>query len=99
MQLSTYRGDWALVTGASSGIGREFALQLAASGMNVVLVARRKELLDSLATELSGRHGVEARVVARDLAQPDAAADIKSHLSSQGCRIRLLCNNAAFGHW
>ena len=99
MQLSGYRGDWSLVTGASSGIGREFALQLAAAGMNLVLVARRKQLLDTLATELKERHGVQVRPVAMDLARPGAVAEVKSLLSSHGCRIRLLCNNAAFGHW
>lgn len=99
MQLSTYRGEWALVTGASSGIGREFARQLAASGLNLVLVARREALLDSVAAELTERHGIEAQPIASDLAQPEAAAELKALLSSRGRRVRLLCNNAAFGHW
>lgn len=99
MQVSTYRGDWALVTGASSGIGREFALQLAAAGMNVILVARRRPMLDILSAEVIERHRVEARVVVADLAQPGAVAQIKARLSSEGHRVRLLCNNAAFGRW
>jgi short-subunit dehydrogenase len=99
MQLSTYRGDWALVTGASSGIGREFALALAAAGMNLALVARRKDRLDELAAELTGLHGVESRVVVADLARPEAPAQIKALLSSESRRIRLVCNNAAFGRW
>jgi short-subunit dehydrogenase len=60
-------GPWALVTGASSGIGREFACQIAASRINVALVARRQALLEVLGTELSRDFGVEHRVIAADL--------------------------------
>jgi uncharacterized protein len=64
-------GPWAVVTGASSGIGREFARQLAANGIHVVLVARREALLRELGRELSTRYGVEHRVVGLDLTEPD----------------------------
>jgi short-subunit dehydrogenase len=60
-------GPWALVTGASSGIGVEYALQLAAKGMNLVLVARRKELMNTLATQLSEKYNVQTRVIEADL--------------------------------
>ena len=60
-------GPWALITGASSGIGREFAHQIAASHINVVLVARRQALLDALGTELARDFGVKHRVVVADL--------------------------------
>ena len=60
-------GPWALITGASSGIGREFARQIAASHINVVLVARRQALLDALGTDLSRDFGVKHRVVVADL--------------------------------
>ena len=54
-------GPWALVTGASSGIGKEFARQIAASGINIVLVARREDLLKEVGVEFSKRYGVEHR--------------------------------------
>jgi len=60
-------GPWALVTGASSGIGREFARQIAASGINVVLVARREALLTQAGDEFSKAYGIEHRVVVADL--------------------------------
>jgi uncharacterized protein len=76
-------GPWAVVTGASSGIGREFAQQLAAAGINVVLVARRLSMLQDLAAELAGHYGVDSRAVGVDLSDPgaltpiaDATADI-----------------------
>lgn len=99
MKLAEAAGQWALVTGASSGIGREFAVQLAANGMNVVLVARRKERLDAVAEELRARHGVRIEAIAADLTQPGTVGQLKARLDQAGIRIRLLCNNAAFGRW
>jgi len=64
-------GPWALVTGASSGIGRGFAEQLAANGINVVLAARRLSTLDEIGQELAQRHGIEFRTVRADLSRPD----------------------------
>jgi len=66
---STRFGPWALITGASSGIGREFAVRIAASRINVVLVARRKEALDALGIELSKKFGVKHRVLVADLSE------------------------------
>ncbi|NIQ13259.1 MAG: SDR family NAD(P)-dependent oxidoreductase, partial [Candidatus Dadabacteria bacterium] len=60
-------GEWALVTGASSGIGEVFSRKLAATGMNIVLVARRKDRLDKLASELSESYKVKTRVLQADL--------------------------------
>ncbi len=89
-------GDWALVTGASAGIGEAFARALAREGMNVVVTARRKERLDALADELERDHGVQARPVAVDLTTPegpDALADAVDDLP-----LGLLVNNAGFGY-
>ena len=87
-------GPWALVTGASSGIGREFARQLAARGLNVVLVARRAERLAELADEVTARHGVAARVVAIDLCYDAFLDPIRA--ATDGLEIGLLVNSAGF---
>src|ERR1700681_4049204 len=64
-------GPWALVTGASSGIGKEFAQQIAASGIKIVLVARREDLLKEVGVEFSKRYGMEHRVVVLDVSRED----------------------------
>ena len=88
-------GPWALVTGASSGIGAEFTRQLAARGLHLVLVARRKDRLDALAAELTATHGVEARSVELDLARPDFLPELER--ATAGLEVGLLVNNAGFG--
>src|SRR5258708_35640537 len=68
IRLDTQRfGPWALVTGSSSGIGKEFAHQLAASGLNLILVARRQDALESLGHQLAADFGVEYRAISLDL--------------------------------
>ena len=88
-------GKTALVTGASSGIGKAFAELLAEKGYGLILTARRRERLDALAAELGQRHGVATQVVVADLADPDAAATIVEALG--GARVDLLVNNAGYG--
>lgn len=99
MRLCEARGCWALVTGASSGIGREFARGLAAAGLNVVLVARRLARLEALARELENSAGVRALPLAADLSDPATPAEIRLRLQIEGIRVRLLCNNAAVRRW
>jgi hypothetical protein len=87
----------ALVTGASSGLGAEFAAQLAARGHDVVLVARSGDRLASLAERLTAEHGVRAHVLVQDLAEPDAARRIAGQLTARDLSVDLLINNAGFG--
>jgi len=84
----------ALITGASAGLGAEFARQLAARGHDLLLVARREERLKELARELSATHGVRVDVFAADLAEAEAPERIESFVAAQGLRIDWLVNNA-----
>jgi short-subunit dehydrogenase len=93
----TYRGTTALITGASSGLGTEFARQFAARGANVVLIARREDRLRELADRLEADHHIVATPLAIDLAQPDAAAQVRRALDERGIGIQSLVNNAGFG--
>lgn len=99
MKLDEIRGEWALVTGASSGIGQEYCRQLAARGVNVVLVARRHERLATLAAGLERDHGVQTLIIVQDLSAPGAASAVAGKVNGAGIRIRVLVNNAAFGRW
>jgi short-subunit dehydrogenase len=86
-----------LITGASAGIGVEFARELARRGSDLVLVARRKERLDTLAAELEAAHGIAATVVPLDLSLPGAGAAILAETQRQGITITSVINNAGFG--
>src|SRR6266566_7315129 len=85
-------GPWALVTGASSGIGKEFARQIAASGINIVLVARREALLREVGVEFSRRYGVEHRAVALDVSRHDFIGPLAS--ATADLDIGLVVSNA-----
>jgi short-subunit dehydrogenase len=88
----------ALVTGASAGLGVEFARQLAAVGYDLVLVARRRDRLDALAAEIAAaRPAAHVRVIAKDLALPAAPSEIAEELAHEGVAVDLLVNNAGFG--
>ena len=84
----------ALVTGASAGLGAEFARQLAARGHDLVLVARREERLKELARELGVAQGVRVEVFAADLAEREAPARIEAFVAAQGLAVDWLVNNA-----
>jgi short-subunit dehydrogenase len=92
-----YRSQTTLITGASSGLGAEFARQLAVRGSDLVLVARRTERLESLAAELRATHGVTATVISQDLSLPDAGATLASAVNERGITVTSLINNAGFG--
>src|SRR4051812_20379620 len=96
MQRSDFKtqyGPWAVVAGASAGLGAEYAKQLAQKGLNLVLVARRAQVLESLAKELRERHGVEVRLAALDLGSPELLSGIRA--ATEGLDVGLLVYNAA----
>jgi len=92
-----WAGKWALVTGASAGIGVALARELAAGGTNLVLTARRKDRLEKLAQELSSAHKVGVEIFAADLAQANAPQQIFAHTLAKKISVDLLINNAGFG--
>jgi short-subunit dehydrogenase len=93
----TAPSKWALVTGASSGIGRELARLLAAEGWGLVLTARRELLLRELEAELGQTNGTTIRCFATDLAKPGSVAPLVSFVEREGIDIELLVNNAGVG--
>ncbi len=95
--MTDLRGRWALVTGASSGLGVDFARELAGRGCPVVLVARREERLRQLAAELEAAHGVATHVLALDLADRHAPRTLHERLRADGIAVDVLVNNAGFG--
>jgi short-subunit dehydrogenase len=86
-------GPWAVVAGASKGLGEEFARQLAARGLSLVLIARSADRLSALAAELSAQHKIEARALPLDLSAPDLAARV--HEATASLDVGLLVYNAA----
>ncbi|MGB1140528.1 MAG: SDR family NAD(P)-dependent oxidoreductase [Halioglobus sp.] len=84
----------ALITGASAGLGAEFARQLAAQGYNLVLVARRREKLEELAAQLQQTHGITCHVEAADLVDPAAPQALYDSLQDKGIHVDYLVNNA-----
>ncbi len=95
--LVSGKNKTALVTGASSGIGEELCELLAADGHDLVVVARRRERLESLATRLSSDHGVKVSVIAKDLAAAGAAREVCASLDARDISVDVLVNSAGFG--
>jgi hypothetical protein len=88
--------SYTLVTGASEGLGRDFAALAAEEGRNVILSARRKDKLDALAAELAQRHGIDAHAIPADLSRETEAERLWAE-AAQGRRIDILVNNAGLG--
>jgi uncharacterized protein len=95
--MNPWQGKWALITGASAGIGTAIARELAAGGTNLILTARRRDRLAGLATELSDKHNIRTLVCVADLAQPLGPQQIFSFTEEKNIAIDLLVNNAGFG--
>jgi len=93
-----FEGRWALVTGASAGIGAALARELARQGAKLILTARRIERLNSLAAELA-TEGVETRIVVADLGDPAAAQKIYDATAGAGLDVDVLINNAGLGQY
>jgi short-subunit dehydrogenase len=92
-----HEGKWALVTGASAGLGTEFARQLAARGYDLALAARRRDRLEALAAEVERDFKVKTVVVESDLSRPGASAALLAELDEKGIELDLLVNNAGVG--
>src|ERR1700675_452434 len=97
--ISEWKGKWALITGASAGIGVALAEELAAGGTHLVLTARRLDRLQEVADGLRKKHGIQTHVVAADLAKREAPQEIYAFTKEKGLRIDLLINNAGFGQY
>lgn len=96
-----YADQWALITGASSGIGAEFARRLASRGMHLVLVARRKELLEKLADDLHTAHGTKCEIIVADITDQkvaDPVGELVAEVARRNITVELLVNNAGFGY-
>jgi uncharacterized protein len=102
MSQATGKKGRALITGASGGIGLEFARKFASEGYDLVLVARSEGKLNELANELKGQHGTQVKVLAKDLNSPGAPQEIFDTLKGEGVQVEVLVNNAgfaAYGHF
>lgn len=87
----------ALITGASSGIGREFARIHAENGGDIVIIARREDKLNELKEELKEKYNAKVKIIVKDLTLPQAAIEIYNEVKSDGIEIDYLINNAGFG--
>jgi short-subunit dehydrogenase len=95
--MTPWSGKWALVTGASAGIGVALAEELARGGTSLVLTARRRERLEELAQRLSDAHKIQTKIFVADLAEAEAPEQIFQFTKDQRIQIELLINNAGFG--
>jgi short-subunit dehydrogenase len=97
--ISEWKEKWALVTGASAGIGKALAEELALGGANLVLTARRQDRLESLAQTLRSKHQIQTEVFVADLTEAEAPGQLFEFTQGKGLEIGLLVNNAGFGQY
>ena len=89
--------SYTIITGASSGIGKDFSKQLAQQGNNLILIARRLDKLDGLAQELRATYGVKIETLSADLATMESSAEIEKKITESAWKVNGLINNAGFG--
>jgi short-subunit dehydrogenase len=97
MRTDILKNKWALVTGASSGLGADFARILASLSCRLILTARRQERLETLKKEITADFGVPVKVIPMDLSLPEAPQQLYDQLKSDGVTVDVLINNAGFG--
>ena len=97
-RTTDFKGKWALITGASAGIGVALARELARHGARLILTARRKDRLDALAAELAAK-GAEVRILSADLNDPSAPQQIYDATEGAGLAVDILINNAGLGQF
>lgn len=97
MNETKLKDKWALVTGASSGFGADFARELASMSCCLILTARRKDRLGLLKDEISSKFGVPVKVMPMDLSKPDAPQQLYDQVYAEGISVDILINNAGFG--
>src|SRR3954462_3975409 len=90
---------YALITGATSGIGYELAKLFAADGYNLVIVARSEDDLQTTASELSSKNGIQVETISKDLSQPNAAAELYDQVQAKDIQVDVLVNDAAQGQY
>ncbi len=97
--LSTFKNSTALITGASSGIGKAYAKKIASLGIHLILTARSEQKLNDLADELRKKYSVNVEVIVLDLAQPNSAQTLFNEVQARKLSVEILINNAGFGKW
>ncbi|GAA0369955.1 SDR family NAD(P)-dependent oxidoreductase [Bacillus horti] len=97
MNQYQYQGKLAVVTGASSGIGKAYAIELAARGCHIVLVARSKDKLEALADEIKSKHLVQAYALPSDLSKAGSPRQLAESIAELGLTVDILINNAGIG--
>jgi len=97
--LSTFKSSTALITGASSGIGKAYAQKLASLGIHLILTARSEQKLNDLADELRKKYNVNVEVIVLDLAQANSAQILFDEVQARKLSVEILINNAGFGKW